>query len=156
MLEKTGKNATMVAQTTSEAKGLPTQTMISGAMATTGVTCSTTAQGWIAARAHWLSAMPMASPTPSTQAAIRAVKVTARVDARLDSSRPIGVQERCHDRHRSGHEIDRHIGQPHHRFPQHQKEHAEQDRRQAQGVLARHAGVSVLCIARVISATRAA
>ena len=57
MLANTGKNATIVAQTTSEANGSPTQTMISGAMATIGVTCSTTAQGWIAAASSRLEAI---------------------------------------------------------------------------------------------------
>src|ERR1700677_4981981 len=45
VIADTGKNATIVAHTTSAANGLPTQTMISGAIATIGVTCNTTAQG---------------------------------------------------------------------------------------------------------------
>src|SRR5580704_19074222 len=38
VLANTGKNATIVAHTTSEANGSPTHTMISGAIATIGVT----------------------------------------------------------------------------------------------------------------------
>ena len=49
VLANSGKNATIVAQTTSATNGSPTQMMISGAIAGIGVTCSTTAQGWIAA-----------------------------------------------------------------------------------------------------------
>jgi len=64
VLENTGKNATMVAQTTRAAKGSPTQTITSGAIATIGVTCSTTAQGWMAARAQGLAAIAAASDTP--------------------------------------------------------------------------------------------
>jgi hypothetical protein len=49
VLANSGKNATMVAQTTRATKGSPTQMMISGAIAGSGVTCNATAQGWIAA-----------------------------------------------------------------------------------------------------------
>ena len=55
MLANSGKNATIVAQTTSATNGSPTQMMISGAMAGSGVTCSATAQGWIAACASRLA-----------------------------------------------------------------------------------------------------
>ena len=63
--------------------------MISGAMATIGVTCSTTAQGWIAACASRLNAMAMAIDAPRVEATISAVKVTVRVDTSEVSS-PIG------------------------------------------------------------------
>jgi len=43
VLAITGKMATIVAQITSDSVGLCTQMMISGAMATIGVTCSNTA-----------------------------------------------------------------------------------------------------------------
>ena len=81
MLAKIGKNATIVAQTTSEANGSPTQTMISGAIATIGVTCSTTAQGWIAACASRLAAIATAIAPPSTAATISAANVTTSVEA---------------------------------------------------------------------------
>ena len=80
MLANTGKNATIVAHTTSAAKGSPTQTMISGAMATIGVTCRTTAQGWIAAANNRLATIANARSTPITAAVISAAKVTANVD----------------------------------------------------------------------------
>ncbi len=71
----------MVAQTTRAAKGSPTQTMISGAMATIGVTCKATAQGWIAARSSGLAATRSARATPSAVAAISAARVTVSVAA---------------------------------------------------------------------------
>ena len=61
--------------------GSPTQTMISGAIATIGVTCSTIAQGRIAARAQRLLAISAAIATATTQLAISAANVTARVDS---------------------------------------------------------------------------
>lgn len=76
----------MVAHTTRDANGSPTQTMTSGATATTGVTCSATAQGRIAARARRLDAIAAASPTPSRQAATSAAAVTARVEPSEASS----------------------------------------------------------------------
>src|SRR6516162_4407956 len=80
VLANTGKNATMVAQTTREANGSPTHTMISGAIATIGVTCSTTAHGWIAAASNRLEAIATASKTPSSAATSNAEKVTTSVD----------------------------------------------------------------------------
>ena len=89
VLANTGKNATIVAQTTSEANGLPTQTMISGAIATIGVTCSTTAHGWIAAASNRLDAIATASTTPRMAATSSAAKVTSSVDP-SDHSSPAG------------------------------------------------------------------
>src|ERR1700733_5775913 len=86
VLANTGKNATIVAHTTSEANGSPTHTMISGAIATIGVTCSTTAQGWIAAASSRLAAIARASTTPSSAAAISAANVTDKVDSSDSSS----------------------------------------------------------------------
>ena len=78
----------IVAHTTKEANGSPTQTMISGAIATIGVTCSTTAHGWIAALAQGLAAIAIASTTPSTHATASAENVTTSVDTRLKSNSP--------------------------------------------------------------------
>jgi len=89
VLAKTGKNATMVAHTTSEAKGSPTHTTMSGAMATMGVTWRTTAQGWMAAANRRLDAIASAMATPSTAAATSAAKVTSRVEA-SETSNPQG------------------------------------------------------------------
>src|SRR3984957_15850116 len=76
----TGKKATIVAQTTSEANGSPTQTMISGATATIGVTCSTTAHGWMAAASRRFDAIATASTTPSSAATNKAANVTSSDD----------------------------------------------------------------------------
>ena len=89
MLANTGKNATIVAHTTSEANGSPTHTMISGAIATIGVTCNTTAQGWIAAASNRLDAIATASTTPRVAATSNAAKVTSSVDP-SDHSSPAG------------------------------------------------------------------
>src|SRR5271166_1007051 len=89
VLANTGKNATIVAQTTSEANGSPTHTMISGAIATIGVTCSTTAQGWIAAASNRLDAIATANITPSRAATSNAANVTTSVDP-SDRSSPTG------------------------------------------------------------------
>src|ERR1700731_4709550 len=86
VLANTGKNATMVAHTTSAANGLLTQTMISGAIATIGVTCNTTAHGWIAAASSRLDAIDTASTTPSSAATNRAANVTSSVDPSDDNS----------------------------------------------------------------------
>ena len=86
VLANTGKNATIVAHTTSEANGSPTHTMISGAIATIGVTCSTTAHGWIAAASSRLEAIATASTTPSSAATNSAANVTSSVDPSDDSS----------------------------------------------------------------------
>src|SRR5580700_1196016 len=85
----TGKNATIIAHTTSEANGLPTQTMINGAIATIGVTCKITAHGWIAAWASRLADIAIAIAPPMTADATSAAKVTDKVDA-SDSSNPYG------------------------------------------------------------------
>ena len=55
--------------------------MISGAMATTGVTCKITAQGWMAARTSELAAIATARATPMAVAASNAVKATVRVES---------------------------------------------------------------------------
>src|SRR5581483_3475083 len=72
----TGKNATIIAQTTSEANGSPTQTMINGAIATIGVTCRITAHGWIAACANRLADIATAIAAPSIADATSAANVT--------------------------------------------------------------------------------
>jgi hypothetical protein len=51
-------------------------------MATTGVTCKITAQGWMAARNSELAAMATARNTPRMVAARSAVNVTVRVESR--------------------------------------------------------------------------
>src|SRR5271166_5956214 len=89
VLANTGKNATIIAQTTSEANGSPTQTMISGAIATIGVTCKITAHGWIAARASRLADIATAIAAPTTAEATNAASVTAKV-AVSDSNNPAG------------------------------------------------------------------
>src|SRR5271166_1607534 len=86
VLANSGKNATMVAQTTSATNGSPTQMMISGAMAGSGVTCRATAQGWIAACARRLADIATAIAAPSTAATSSAAKVTNNVEASARSS----------------------------------------------------------------------
>ena len=71
---------------TSAANGSPTQMMISGAIAGSGVTCSATAQGWIAACASRLADMATAIAPPSKAATSRAAKVTISVAASTCSS----------------------------------------------------------------------
>ena len=63
--------------------------MISGAIAGSGVTWRTTAQGWIAASASRLAAMAIAISTPRVDATSSAAKVTTRVDP-SDTSKPVG------------------------------------------------------------------
>ena len=70
------------------ANGLPTHTTISGATATTGVTCNITAQGCNAARAHVLAAIAHASATPTTHAASNAAAVTDNVATSACSKLP--------------------------------------------------------------------
>jgi hypothetical protein len=89
VLANSGKNATMVAQTTRAMNGSPTQMMIRGAMAGSGVTCRATAQGWIAAWARRLADIAIAIAAPRMAATKRAVKVTNKVDAKA-CSRPMG------------------------------------------------------------------
>ena len=79
----------MVAHTTSEVNGSPTQIITSGAMATIGVTCSTTAQGRIAARASRLADIASARATPSVAEVSSAATVTISVEA-SDPSSPAG------------------------------------------------------------------
>ena len=81
MLANSGKKATIVAQTTRAMNGSPTQIMINGAIAGSGVTCRTTAQGWIAACARRLADIAMAIAAPRTAATSKAAKVTNRVEA---------------------------------------------------------------------------
>ena len=130
MLANTGKNATIVAQTTSEANGSPTQTMISGAIATIGVTCSTTAHGWIAAASSRLEAIATASTTPSSAATNSAANVTSSVEPSDDNSPDGSATKRGDDRRRSRHQIRWHLRDPHRRLPGNQCSEAEQQRRQ--------------------------
>ena len=121
MLANTGKNATMVAQTTSAANGSPTQMMISGAIATIGVTWSTTAQGWIAACASGLADIATAIAAPSIAATPSAANVTNRVEA-SESSSPCGSAKNAATIATGpGSTIDRHTGEPHRALPQRQR-----------------------------------
>ena len=63
--------------------------MISGAIATIGVTCRITAQGWIAACAKRLAAIASAIVVPRKAATASAANVTDRVDP-SDSNSPPG------------------------------------------------------------------
>ena len=63
--------------------------MISGAIATIGVTCKITAHGWIAAWASRLADIAIAIAAPITADAISAANVTAKVEA-SDSNNPAG------------------------------------------------------------------
>ena len=130
MLANTGKNATIVAQTTSEANGSPTHTMISGAIATIGVTCSTTAHGWIAAASSRLEAIATASTTPSSAATNSAAKVTSSVDPSDDNSPHGSATKALMIAARSRHQIRRHLCKPHDRLPGDDRGKAEQQRRQ--------------------------
>ena len=106
VLANTGKNATIVAQTTSEANGSPTHTMISGAIATIGVTCSTTAQGWIAAASRRLDAIATASTTPSNAATSKRSECHQQRRAERQQQ-PRRIGQECRDDRRAARAPDR-------------------------------------------------
>ena len=83
MFDSTGKNATIAAQTSSAAVTSSTQIRISGAIATTGVTCSTTAQGNSARSNPRDCAKSTASSPPdptATSKASRAMRKVTKVE----------------------------------------------------------------------------
>ena len=84
-----GNSATSVAQITIEASGSRTQMMISGATATMGVTCSSTAYGNSAVSIRRLCTKTKEISTPITVAAMKASSVIFTV---THSARPSGAQ----------------------------------------------------------------
>ena len=81
-----GNSATSAAQITSEAVGFLTQMMMSGATATIGVTCSSTAYGNNAVSIALLCTKRNEINTPSTVAAAKASKVMRTVTIRAEPS----------------------------------------------------------------------
>ena len=79
VLARIGKKATIQAQSSSAAIGLLTQMMISGAIATTGVTCRITAKGNNTRSNARDSALAIASRPPPSAAAASAARVILRV-----------------------------------------------------------------------------
>jgi hypothetical protein len=83
VFDSTGKNATIAAQTRSAAVTSSTQIRMSGAIATTGVTCSTTAQGNKARSSarDWAKSTASSPPEPTaTSRASNAMRSVARVE----------------------------------------------------------------------------
>src|SRR4051794_25760304 len=86
VFEMIGNNATNEAQITIEAVGFLTQMMISGATATMGVTCSSTAYGNSAVSISLLCTNRNEISTPATVAVTNASSVISSVTSRAEPS----------------------------------------------------------------------
>ncbi len=87
VFEMIGKTATIVAQITIAGSGLLTQMMISGAIATIGVTCRMIAYGNRLTSSSRLCTNRNAASTPSTTDSANARKVIFRVTISAEVSR---------------------------------------------------------------------
>src|SRR6185312_6917207 len=90
-----GNSATMVAQTTSAAVGFLTQMMMSGAIATTGVTCSSTAYGKKLTSTQRLCTKRNATTVPTSTAMKNAPKVIFSVTSSEPKSSPQSAISVC-------------------------------------------------------------
>src|SRR3954453_12122737 len=95
VFDRIGKNATIHDQMGSDRLMSPTQMMISGAIATTGVTCRITAYGNSDFSSHFDCVKTIASDTPTTIAAINAANVMRSVMSSEAESVPQSFQSVC-------------------------------------------------------------